>query len=294
MINVLLGVLGVITAGFAAVFGKDVYENKDNLGDNSFATVTGIGAVTNFFDALGIGSFAPTTALLRGFKQIDDRLLPGTLNVSCTIPVVLEAFIFITVIEVEMVTLVSMLAAATIGAYLGAGIVAKMDERKIQMVMGVALLVTAFLMVSGQMGWMPVGGEAIGLSGMKLVIGVVGNFILGALMTAGIGLYAPAMALVYVLGMSSRVAFPIMMGSCAFLMPIASIKFVKEAAYDRKASLGITIGGIVGVIIATQIVKSLPLNILTWLVVGVVTYTGSTMLKAAFENKEAAYDRKAA
>lgn len=292
MINILLGVLGVITAGFATVFGKDIYENKDNLGDNSFATVTGIGAVTNFFDALGIGSFAPTTALLRGFKQIDDRILPGTLNVSCTIPVVLEAFIFITVIEVEIVTLVSMLAAATIGAYLGAGVVAKMDERKIQMVMGVALLVTAFLMVSGQMEWMPVGGEAIGLSGMKLVIGVVGNFILGALMTAGIGLYAPAMALVYVLGMSSRVAFPIMMGSCAFLMPVASIKFVKEAAYDRKASLGITIGGIVGVIIATQIVKSLPLNILTWLVVGVVTYTGSTMLKAAFENKEA--DRKAA
>src|SRR6056297_189662 len=284
MINILLGVLGVITAGFAAVFGKDVYEHKDNLEDNSFATVTGIGAVTNFFDALGIGSFAPTTALLRGFKQIDDRVLPGTLNVSCTIPVVLEAFIFITVIEVEIVTLVSMLAAATIGAYLGAGVVAKMDEKKIQMVMGVALLVTAFLMVSGQMGWMPVGGEAIGLTGIKLVIGVVGNFILGALMTAGIGLYAPAMALVYVLGMSSRVAFPIMMGSCAFLMPVASIKFVKEAAYDRKASLGITIGGIVGVIIATQIVKSLPLNILTWLVVGVVTYTGSTMLKAAFEN----------
>jgi uncharacterized membrane protein YfcA len=284
MINILLGVLGVITAGFAGVFGKDLYENKDNLGDNSFATVTGIGAVTNFFDALGIGSFAPTTALLRGFKQIDDRVLPGTLNVSCTIPVVLEAFIFITVIEVEIVTLVSMLAAATIGAYLGAGVVAKMDERKIQMVMGVALLVTAFLMVSGQMGWMPVGGEAIGLSGIKLVIGIVGNFILGALMTAGIGLYAPAMALVYVLGMSSRVAFPIMMGSCAFLMPVASIKFVKEAAYDRKASLGITIGGVVGVIIATQIVKSLPLNILTWLVVGVVTYTGSTMLKAAFEN----------
>jgi len=200
------------------------------------------------------------------------------------LPVVLEAFIFITVIEVEIVTLVSMLAAATIGAYLGAGVVAKMDERKIQMVMGVALLVTAFLMVSGQMGWMPVGGEAIGLSGIKLVIGVVGNFILGALMTAGIGLYAPAMALVYVLGMSSRVAFPIMMGSCAFLMPVASIKFVKEAAYNRKAAIGITLGGIVGVIIATQIVKSLPLNILTWLVVGVVTYTGSTMLKAAFDN----------
>lgn len=286
MINVLLGVLGAFTAWFTVVFAKDINEHKDDLGDNSFATVTGIGAFTNFFDTLGIGSFAPTTALLRGFKQIDDRVLPGTLNVSCTIPVVLEAFIFISVIEVEVITLVSMLAAATIGAYVGAGIVSKMDERKIQLIMGVALLITAFLMVSGQMGWMPLGGEAIGLSGVKLVIGVVGNFILGALMTAGIGMYAPCMALVYVLGMSSRVAFPIMMGSCAFLMPIASIKFVKEAAYDRKAALGITIGGIVGVFVAAYIVKSLPLTILTWLVVCVVTYTGSTMLKTAFENKE--------
>lgn len=286
MINVILGVLGAFTAWFAVIFGADINKNKDNLGDNSFAKVTGIGAVTNFFDALGIGSFAPTTALLRAFKQIDDRVLPGTLNVSCTIPVVLEAFIFITVIEVEVVTLVSMLAAATIGAYLGAGIVSEMDEKKVQMIMGVALIVTAFLMVSGQMGWMPVGGEAIGLTGIKLVIGVVGNFILGALMTAGIGLYAPCMALIYVLGMSAKVAFPIMMGSCAFLMPIASIKFVKEGAYDRKAALGITIGGTVGVLVAAFIVKSLPLNILTWLVVCVVTYTGVTMLKASLEPKE--------
>lgn len=285
MINVILGLLGTITAAFAVVFGKDVYENKDNLEDNSFVTVTGIGVITDFFDTLGIGSFAPTTALLRGFKQIDDRVLPGTLNVAHTIPVVLEAFLFITVIEVEITTLASMLAAATIGAYLGAGVVAKMNERKIQMIMGVALIATAFIMVAGQLGWMPVGGEAIGLAGMGLVIGVAGNFILGALMTAGIGLYAPAMALVYMLGMSPRVAFPIMMGSCAFLMPVASIKFVKEGAYNKKAAFGITIGGIVGALVAVYIVKSLPLTILTWLVVAVVTYTGSTMLKAAFDSK---------
>ncbi|MGM0379834.1 MAG: TSUP family transporter [Bacillota bacterium] len=286
MINVILGVLGALTGWFAIIFGKDIYEHKDNLENNSAIKTGLIGATTNFFDALGIGSFAPTTTLLRSFKQVKDRVIPGTLNVSCTIPVVLEAFIFITVIEVEMVTLVSMLAAATLGAYLGAGIIAKMDETKIQLIMGVALIITAGLMLAGQQGWMPVGGEAIGLSGTKLVIGVVGNFILGALMTAGIGLYAPCMALVYMLGMSSRVAFPIMMGSCAFLMPVASIKFVKEQAYNKKASLAITIGGIVGVIIATQIVKSLPLNILTYLVICIVTYTGGSMLYSATKDDD--------
>jgi uncharacterized membrane protein YfcA len=289
MIKMVLGVLGLLTIWFAAVFIKDFMNNKNNLEDNNtWGKVTSIGFVTNFFDTLGIGSFAPTTALLKAFKQTHDRVIPGTLNVSCTIPVVLEAFIFMTVIEVEALTLVSMLAAATIGAYVGAGIVSKLPEKVVQLTMGVALFITAFLMLSGQMGWMPGGGEAIGLSGTKLIIAVVGNFLLGALMTAGIGLYAPCMALIYFLGMSPKVAFPIMMGSCAFLMPVASIKFVKEAAYDRRASMGITIGGAIGVFIAAYLVKSLPLEILRWLVIGVILYTSVTMLKSAKKPAEAA------
>ena len=188
---------------------------------------------------------------------------------------------FISAIEVEPLTLISMLAAAVVGAVVGAGIVSKLPEKTIQLVMGIALLATALLMFAGQVGWIAnLGtGEAIGLSGTKLIIAIVGNFILGTLMTAGIGLYAPCMALVYMLGMSPRVAFPIMMGSCAFLMPAASIKFVKEGAYNRKASLAITIGGVIGVFIAAYLVKSLPLNILTWLVIVVVTYTGITLLR---------------
>lgn len=287
MITGILGVLGLMTAWFGVVFAKDLSENKAAMEtETNFVTSGLIGFTTNFFDTLGIGSFAPTTALLRGFKQIHDRVLPGTLNVSCTLPVVAEAFIFITVIEVEPITLISMLAAATLGAYLGAGIVSNLPEKKIQMGMAVALLVTAFLMLAGQMGWMPGGGDAIGLNGVKLVIAIVGNFILGALMTLGIGLYAPSMALVYLLGMSPAVAFPIMMGSCAFLMPVASIKFVKEGAYNRKASLAIATFGLVGVFIAAYIVKSLPLDVLRWLVIAVITYTSVTMFKSATKPSE--------
>lgn len=241
--------------------------------------------MVNFFDTLGIGSFAPATALLRGFKQIQDRIIPGTLNVSCTIPVVTEAFIFITAIEVETITLVSMLLAATLGAYLGAGIISKLPERSIQLVMGVALLVAAVIFFAQQMEWMPGGGDAIGLSGIKLIIGIVGNFILGALMTAGIGLYAPNMVLVSLLGMSPATAFPIMMGSCAFLMPVASVKFIREGAYNRKASLAITVLGFVSVFVAAYLVTSMPLYWLKWLVTVVVTYTGITLLYAASKNK---------
>ena len=282
MITAVLGALGALTAWFAVVFGLDLSKKKDQMEkETNFLTSGIIGFVTNFFDTLGIGSFAPTTALLRAFKQIEDRVLPGTLNVSCTIPVVTEAFIFISVIEVEIVTLISMLAAATLGAYIGAGFVSKLPEKRVQMIMAIALFVAAIIFLAQQLNLMPGGGEAIGLTGIKLVLGIVGNFILGALMTLGIGLYAPCMVLVSLLGMSPAVAFPIMMGSCAFLMPVASMKFIKEGAYNRKASLAITVLGVVGVFIAAYIVKSMPLYWLKWLVIVVVLYTEVTLYISA-------------
>ena len=286
MVTFILALLGLLTAFFAIVFFKDYAKaSKENkLENGSFIGLGVVGFITNFFDTLGIGSFAPTTALLKSFKLSSDRTLPGTLNAAMTIPVVIEAFIFIKGIEVEPVTLISMLAAATAGAVLGAGIVSKLDEKKIQFGMSIALIVVAFVMLAGQLKLMPSGGEAVGLSGAKLIIAIVANFILGALMTMGIGLYAPCMALVYALGMSPAVAFPIMMGSCAFLMPAASVKFVKAAAYDRKAAMAITIFGSIGVFIAAYIVKSLPLNTLKWLVIAVIIYTAATMLKSALNN----------
>lgn len=281
MVKILLSILAVFGLYSTTVFAKDVIKNKENLEDNSWAKVSTIGFVTNFFDALGIGNFATATALLKIFKQSEDRVIPGTLNVGFTLPVILEAFIFITSIEVESVTLISMIVAATVGAWIGAGIVSKFSEKKVQKVMGIALLGTAFMMFAGKMGWVPSGGTATGLTSGRLIFAVIVNFILGALMTAGVGLYAPCMALVYALGMSPRIAFPIMFGSSAFLMPVASVRFVKEGAYNRKASVAFSTIGLLGVIIATQLVKTLPLEALTWLVLGVVLYTSISMLKSS-------------
>ena len=283
----LFGMLLILVCYFSFLFFTDYAKaaKEGKLEKTSFSKLGAVGFITNFFDTLGIGSFSPTTALLKGFKLSKDRTLPGTLNVACTIPVVIEALIFITVIKVDSLTLFSMLAAATVGAVIGAGIVSKLDEKKVEIGMGVALLVVAVIMFIQQLNLMPSGGDAIGLTGTKLVIAVIVNFILGALMTLGIGLYAPCMALVFALGMSPKVAFPIMMGSCAFLMPAASAKFVKEGAYDRKASMAITIFGAIGVLIAAYIVKSLPLNILKWLVLVVIVYTSIVMFKSASKKK---------
>jgi len=246
----------------------------------------GIGLVTNFFDTLGIGSFAPTTAVFKFFKFVPDRLIPGTLNVGHTIPTIIQAFIYTAAIEVEQKTLILMIAAAVAGAWLGASVVASWPKRTIQFGMGGALLVAAGLFAWRNMGG---GGTEVGttgLEGTKLVLGLLGNFGLGALMTLGIGMYAPCMILVGLLGMNAAAAFPIMMGSCAFLMPVASARFVKKQAYARRPALGLAIGGIPGVLAAAYIFTSLDIYYVRWLVVGVVVIAATMMLRSAVTGKD--------
>jgi len=240
-----------------------------------------IGFVTNFFDTLGIGSFATTTSMFRLKGVVPDRLIPGTLNVGHTAPTVAQAFIYISIVAADMSTLTAMIAASVAGAWLGAGFVASWSRRKVQIGMGVALLVAASLMLATQLGLFPVGGEAIGVQGGRLGVGVFGNFALGALMTLGIGLYAPCMILVSLLGMSPKVSFPIMMGSCAFLMPVGSMRFIRKDAYALRPALGLALGGVPGVLLAAYIVKSLPLGAVRWLVIVVVVYTAVAMLRSA-------------
>ena len=248
----------------------------------------GTGLVTDFLDTLGIGNFATTTAALKLFRLAPDEEIPGTLNVGHTLPVITEALIYIGIIQVDARTLLSMIAAAVAGAWLGAGVVARLPRRAIQVGMGVALLVAAALMLLSQFGVLDrLTGETLGLEGARFVAGVAGNFVLGALMTLGIGLYAPCMILVSLLGMSPAAAFPIMMGSCAFLMPVGSIRFIRARRYNLRAALGLTIGGLPGVLLAAFLVKSLSLGTVRWLVVVVVVYTAAVMLRSARRERAA-------
>jgi len=276
-------VLIILGSWVAITLYRDYLKYKDRLEDNSTWKTGMIGFIGNFFDTLGIGSFAIETALFKFMKQSEDRLIPGTLNVANAIPTLAQGIIFIQIVEVEPITLATMLASSGLGAVLGAGVVAKLPERNIRLIMGVALLITSGFMIATKFNWIEGGGTAIGLEGYKLAIGIGVNFVLGALMTAGIGLYAPCMALVFALGMSPAVAFPIMMGSCAVLMPLATIRFIKEGAYNRRASFIITFTGLAAVLIAAFIVKSLPLDTMRWLVIVVIIYTATVMLRAGLQ-----------
>ena len=246
-----------------------------------------VGFVTNFFDTLGIGSFAPTTSLFKVRQVVPDESIPGTMMIGHTPPVVVQAFIFIAIITVDTVTLVTLLAAAVLGAWLGAGVVARLPRHYIQIGMGVALLIAAVTFVLAIFEIAAVGGDATGLSGANLAIAFACLFVLGALMTIGVGMYAPTMVVISLMGMNPLVAFPIMMGASAFLMPVAGLRFLKAGRYGLKAALGLAIGGVPAVFIAAFMVRSFPLDVMRWLVVAVVLYAAILMLRSAARERGA-------
>jgi uncharacterized membrane protein YfcA len=284
MITILFIGLGIFTLGYLFVWIQQARHSKQASGKTSPLDI-GIGLFTNFLDTLGVGSFATTTSLFKLGGLVRDEEIPGTLNVGHTLPTIAEAFIYVALVQVDVTTLVSMIAAATLGAWLGAGVVSHWPRRKVQIGMGSVLLAAAAIIVLKQMQWVPGGGQALGLTGTKLMIGLVGNALLGALMTLGIGLFAPCMIMIALLGMSPITAFPIMMGSCAFLMPVGSIRFVRAGKYNLKAAIGLAVGGVPGVLLAAYIVKSLPLTYVNWLVVCVVVYTAAMMLRSAYRER---------
>ena len=281
----LLLALLAVTAVFLGVWVRSARGKPPPPGPRHTFYHSLVGAVLCFFDTLGIGNFAPTTSAFKMRGSVPDEKIPGTLNTGYTIPTVLQAALYIQGVEVEFRTLFLMIGASILGAWLGAGVVARWPRRKIQVGMGFALLAAGTLMLLSQLDAMPGAGTAVGLGGARLAAAVAGNFVLGALMTLGIGAYAPCLILVSLLGMNPRAAFPIMMGSCAFLMPVAAIRFVRAGTYHRPASVALSIAGVPAVLVAAFLVRELTLTQVRWLVLAVALYAAAMMLRSAFRGQ---------
>ena len=242
-----------------------------------------IGAVTNFLDTLGIGSYAQITALFKLRGRPADELIPGTLNVGSTLPAFVGSLLFFGAIPVEPALLASMVISAGAGAWMGAGVVSRLPRRRIQLFMGVALIIAAVFFAMTAFGVLPPSGTAMGLSGWRFVIAVLANFAFGALMCIGIGNYAPSMVLLGLLGMHPIAAYPIMIGSDGVLIPVASLGFLRSGRFAHGVAVGLTLGGLAGTLLAFPLIKTIGehLALMRWLVIVVILYAAVSMLRSA-------------
>ena len=241
-------------------------------------------AVSNFFDTLGISSFATTLAWMRVRRLVPDRLIPPTLVAGYTLPTLLQSGVFLALlgVKVDPVLLVGCIAAMLAGGLVGARLVTRTPVRIVQAIIGVALLLAAAFFTLANLKLMPVGGTATGLPPGLMAVTIAAHFVLGILINFGVGNYAPTLAMLSLFGMDPRLAFPIMASAGAFCIAGASFRLVRrEAELDLRVVLGMAVGAIPAVLIAAFAVREMPLEWLRWLVVAVVTYAAITLLYAA-------------
>jgi uncharacterized membrane protein YfcA len=281
---ILLGSLAAVQVVFIAVWLRSIRRHKLALRPTKGDVAIGFG--TSFLDTLGIGNYAQITALFKLRGNPPDELIPGTLNVGNAIGIIFSALLFVETIEVEPVLLTSMVIASGLGAWIGADIVSKLPRRAIQILMGTALLIAAGFFTMTNLGILPPIGSTMGLGGWRFPVAVSANFILGALMCVGIGNYAPSMALLSFLGMHPIAAYPIMMASDGIIIPVAGLGFLKSGRYSNAVAIGLTLGGVVGTLLALPLVKTLGhhLTVMRWVVTVVITYAAVAMLRSALQS----------
>ena len=273
----------LVFVNVTAILAWIIVSQRRHLGERPTWADGLIGFATNFLDTLGIGSYAQITALFKLRGRPQDELIPGTLNVGSAAPAFLGAMLFFGAIAVEPVLLASMVISAGMGAWVGAGVVSRMPRRRIQVFMGVALLMAAGFFAMTALGVLPPSGTAMGLTGWRFAVAVLVNFVFGALMCIGIGNYAPTMVLLGLLGMHPIAAYPIMIGSDGVLIPVATLGFLRSGRFSHGCALGLALGGILGTLCAFPFVNMIAahLALMRWLVIVVIIYAAVSMLRSA-------------
>lgn len=243
-----------------------------------------LGAVVSFFDTLGVGSFAPTTAWLKFRKMVPDRLIPPTMLVGLTPPAMAQSIIFLILlgVMVDPVLLFGCAIAVLTGGLVGAPLVARARVWIVQLTVAIGLVLAAAAYTATNLDLFPGGGTAAGLPIGLTIVAITANFAFGILLNFGVGNFAPTMVMLSLMGMDPRLSFPIMAAGSALMGAGASVRHIQIGQIDLKVVLGLAIGGIPAVLAAAFIVKTMPVELLRWLVTVVVLYAAAVLFRSAF------------
>lgn len=283
LVNIILTLIILVNGAFAISFVRDLVSHKEQTfkePGNIFAM-----ALSSFiiflFSTFGISDFAIGSSFYPKVKWVSDKNLPGTLNTECVIPVAVMALCYISSISVDLTTLIIAIVCQVVGAYVSPRFVVQLPANTIKRFVATGLFIAALLILANKFNLYPSGGVATALTGGKLLLFAALCLLYGALNNIGIGSYPLTMATVYALGMNPGVTFPIMMGACTFSVPIGSMQFIKLAGYSRKITLFTSTFGVMGVLVAVFMVKSMNTSLLQWVVAAVIIYSAITMLPSS-------------
>ncbi len=242
-----------------------------------------LGAVVSFFDTLGIGSFAPTTAWLKFRRMVPDKAIPPTMLVGLSPPAMTESVIFLILlgVMVDPVLLFGCAVAVLLGGLVGAPLVARAQVWIVQLVVAVGLTLAAIAYAMTNLDLMPGGGTASALPMGLTIAAIVANFLFGVLLNFGVGNYAPTLVTLSLMGMNPRLVFPIMAAGAAMMGAGACVRHIQMRSIDLRVVVGLGLGGIPAVLVAAFLVKEMPLELLRWLVIVVVLYAAAVMLRAS-------------
>jgi uncharacterized membrane protein YfcA len=244
----------------------------------------GLGAVVSFFDTLGIGSFAPTTAWLKFRKLVPDKIIPPTMLVGLSPPAMAESVIFLILlgVMVDPVLLFGCAVAVLLGGLVGAPLLARAQVWLVQLVVAIGLVLAAIAYAATNLHLMPGGGTASSLSMELTIAAIAANFIFGVLLNFGVGNYAPTLVTLSLMGMNPRLVFPIMAAGAAMMGAGACVRHIQMRNLDMRVVVGLAIGGVPAVLVAAFLVKEMPLETLRWLVIVVVLYAAAIMFRASW------------
>jgi hypothetical protein len=283
MLIVLLLTLGVAVLVYAGALARAAIERR--VGPS--AEAIGLGVVVNFFDTLGIGSFATTAAWFKFRRLVPDRLIPPTMVVGLTPPAMAESIIFLILlgVRVDPLLLTGCALATMVGGIVGAPLVARARVWIVQLTVAIGLTLAAVAYVMTGLHLFPAGGSAAGLPPGLTFVAVAASVGFGILANFGVGNYAPMLVMLSLMGMDPRLCFPIMAAGGSLMGAGASVRHFAIGEVDLRIVLGLALGGIPAVLVAALLVKSMPIDLLRWLVLAVVVYASAIMFIAAFKGR---------
>ena len=283
MLYALLILLGLAILAYGFQLARAAIAKRATPGLEALA----LGAVVNFLDTLGIGSFATTTAWFKFRRMVPDRLIPQTMLCGLTPPAMTESVVYLIALGVlvDPVLLVSCVIAVFLGGLVGVPLVTRARVWVVQAIVAIGLVLAAAAYAMSNLHLFPAGGTANSLPLGLMIVAILANFGFGILANFGVGNYAPTLVLLSLMGMDPHLCFPIMAGGASLMGAGSSFQHIRIGQVDLKIVLGLAIGGIPAVLVAAYIVKEMPIDYLRWLVIVVVLYAAAVMAHASVKNR---------